>query len=177
MSTENQQQKTEEQMQAEKQLDFAIPDEVQNQGEVITEVTPIVSNDAAQNGLYGLLSLLPIGLNIIGLPRTASVWNDGNCKAVSAAFIPVFRKYEWGQKAITFLETGGGMEEIALMVTLAPLAIGTYSEYRQETANKIEYKKDAENDAKAGAADAPPLGGVHSADTPLGSTFKFASEM
>ncbi len=177
MSEENQQQKTEEQMQAEQHLDFAIPDEVQGQAEVLTEVTPIVNNDAAQNGLYGLLSLLPIGLNIIGLPRTASVWNDGNCKAVSAAFIPVFRKYEWGQKAITFLETGGGMEEIALLVTLAPLAIGTYSEYRQETANKIEHKKDAENDAKAGAVDAPPLGGVHSAGTPLGSTFKFASEM
>jgi len=177
MTTENQTQKTEEQIQAERQLDFAIPDEVQSQEEAVTEVAPIYNNDAAQNGLYGLLSLLPIGLNIIGLPRTASVWNDGNCKAVSEAFIPVLRKYQWGQKAITFLETGGGMEEIALMVTLAPLAIGTYSEYRQETANKIEHKKDAENDAKAGAADAPPLGGVNSADTPLGSTFKFASEM
>jgi len=177
MTTENQPQKTEEQIQAEKQLDFAIPDEVQGQEEYVTEVTPIYNNDAAQNGLYGLLSLLPIGLNIIGLPRTASVWNDGNCKAVSEAFIPVLRKYQWGQKAITFLETGGGMEEIALVVTLAPLAIGTYSEYRQETANKIEHKKDADNDEKAGAVDAAPLGGFHSADTPLGSKFKFASEM
>jgi len=168
MSNENQATKTEEQMQAEAQLDFAIPDETQAQAEVIINKAPIYDNDAAQTGLYGLLSLLPIGLNIIGLPRTAHVWSDNNCKAVSTAFVPVLRKYVWGQKVIEFLETGGGMEEIALVATLAPLAIITYNEYRQETANHKEAEKDAKNDADND--------GVQSADTPLGSTFKFESE-
>jgi len=168
MENENQATKTDEQIQAEAQLDFAIPDETKAQQEVISNQTPIYDNDAAQNGLYGLLSLLPIGLDLIGLPRTAHVWSDKNCKAVSTAFVPVLRKYVWGQKVITFLETGGGMEEIALVATLAPLAIITYNEYKQETANHKEAEKDAKNDA---AND-----GVQSADTPLGSTFRFASE-
>ncbi len=168
MSNENQATKTDEQIQAEAQLDFAIPDETQAQQEVMSNQTPIYDNDAAQNGLYGLLGLLPIGLNLIGLPRTAHVWSDNNCKAVSTAFVPVLRKYAWGQKVITFLETGGGMEELALVATLAPLAIATYSEYSQETANQKEAEKDAKNDA---AND-----GVQSADTPLNSTFKFEAD-
>ena len=144
-----------EQLQAEKELDFHIPDEGAQGSENGQTETPEHDENKAQTGLYGLLSLIPIGLNIAGLPRTAAVWGDDACRNVSAAFIPVFRKYAWGQNVIVFLEGGGGMEEIALAAFLAPLAISTYTEYSQETENQRQAQREAEKEVTEAASNEP----------------------
>lgn len=119
-----------EQVQAENNLDLAIPDNEQEQATENPQPPPI-SN--AVDAFYGLLSLLPIGLTIAGLKHTAAAWSDDNCRAIARASIPVLQKYTFGQKFIAFLETGGGVEEIALGVVLAPVAIATYQGYQLDT--------------------------------------------
>lgn len=119
-----------EQVQAENNLDLAIPDLEQEQTTQNAAAPPIAD---AVEAFYGLLSLLPIGLTIAGLKHTAQAWSDDNCRAIARAAIPVLQKYTFGQKFIAFLETGGGVEEIALGVVLAPVAIATYQGYLLDT--------------------------------------------
>lgn len=112
--------KSEEQIQARANLDALIP-------ELQIEQEPPPSNASAEDSLYGLLSLLPIGLGFAGLKNTAAVWNDGTCRGVSAAVLPVLRKYAWGGKIINFLETGAGIEEMALFAVMMPVGLATYN--------------------------------------------------
>ena len=89
----------------------------------LNEAPPIAN---AIDSLYGLLSLVPIGLSFAGMKNTAAVWADSTCHGLAAACVPVFRKYAWGQKIIVFLETGGGVEELALMAVVMPIGLATY---------------------------------------------------
>ncbi len=146
-------QKSIEQIQAEQELNLHIPNEGAESNGQAQNNEPKYDDNKAQTGLYGLLSLIPIGLNIAGLPRTASVWGDDACRSVSAAFIPVFRKYAWGQNVIVFLEGGGGMEELALAAVLAPFVVATYTEYSQETENQRQASK--EKEVKEAASNEP----------------------
>lgn len=135
--------KTFEQLQAEQNLDSAIPD---NEAPLGGEGQQNAPSENAETALYGLLSLLPIGLALSGLKNTAQVWSDDVCMGVSRAFVPVLRKYTFGQKFIAFLETGGGVEEIALGVVLAPVAIATYQAYLIDTKPVEKEVKDAETE-------------------------------
>lgn len=127
-------QKTSEQMQAEASLNAAIP-ELQDET-VKKEDTQATAN--AVDSLYGLLSLLPIGLTFAGMKNTANVWTDNACKGLSSACVPVFRKYAWGQRIIVFLETGGGIEELALMAVIMPLGLATYKAIELDTIKPID---------------------------------------
>lgn len=134
--------KTVEQIQAEKNLDNAIPDFL------LEDKTESEPNDApiadAVESLYGLLSLIPIGCNITGYKNVANVWTDEACRGVASASIPVFRKYAWGVKIIDFLETGAGVEELALGAILFPLGMATYGAYQLDTAKAEKEVKAAE---------------------------------
>lgn len=117
-----------EQVQAENQLDNVIPDT----NEQAAQIEPTLSSNAADN-LFGLFCLMPIALQFSGLKNTASVWDEKNCRGLSEACIPVFRKYAWGGKIINFLETGAGIEEMALFAVCMPLAIATHSAFKKDT--------------------------------------------
>lgn len=125
--------KTPEQIQAEQNLDFAIPDiefEQGAQGAQGAQSEPIAD---ATESLYGMLSLIPIGCKFTGYSNIAAVWNESACRGVSSACIPVFRKYAWGAKIINFLETGAGVEELALGAVLLPIGLATYGAYQLDT--------------------------------------------
>ena len=118
-----------EQIQARANLHAIIPD-LTNDNEKIASDEPIAS---AVDSLYGLLSLVPIGLSFAGLKNTANVWSESTCQGLANACVPVFRKYAWGQKIIVFLETGGGVEELALMAVVMPIGLATYKAYSADT--------------------------------------------
>lgn len=117
-----------EQIQAESHLDAAIPDA----NDSTAQIEQPVSTNATDN-LFGLLCLVPIALQFSGLKNTAAVWDEKNCRGLSEACIPVFRKYAWGGKIINFLETGAGIEEMALAAVCMPLAIATHSAFKKDT--------------------------------------------
>ena len=122
----------EEQLQARANLDTIIPDTVAlDEAEAEAEAAPAAAS--AVDSLYGLLSLVPIGLSFAGLKNTANVWSESTCQGLANACVPVFRKYAWGQKIIVFLETGGGIEELALMAVVMPIGLATYKAYSADT--------------------------------------------
>lgn len=123
--------KSAEQIQAENNLNDAIHENEPNEGAENDQQGH--SNDARDN-LYGLLSLVPIGLSFSGLKRTAVVWDDKACQGIATAAMPVLRKYAWGARIINFLETGAGIEEMALAAALFPLGMATIKAYKQDTA-------------------------------------------
>lgn len=136
--------KTPEQIQAEQNLDFAIPDiefEQGAQGAQGAQSGPIA--DAAES-LYGMLSLIAIGCKFTGYSNIAAVWNENTCRGVSSACIPVFRKYAWGARIINFLETGAGVEELALGAVLLPIGLATYGAYQLDTKHRETEVQQAE---------------------------------
>lgn len=124
--------KSTEQIQAEAHLDAAMPDL-----EKSAQADPPLSKNATDN-LFGLLCLVPIGLQFSGLKNTAEVWNERNCRGLSEACIPVLRKYAWGAKIINFLETGAGIEEMALAAVCMPLALATHAAYKIDTVKQVQ---------------------------------------
>ncbi|MES2637414.1 MAG: hypothetical protein V4605_08830 [Pseudomonadota bacterium] len=117
-----------EQMAADARLNEAIPDLHNEQKH---DEAPPVAN--AIDSLYGLLSLVPIGLSFAGLKHTAHVWSESTCQGLANACVPVFRKYAWGQKIINFLETGAGVEELALCAVAMPIGLATYKAIERDT--------------------------------------------
>lgn len=116
-----------EQIQARANLDAIIPE---LPSETLEAPEPAAN---AVDSLYGLFSLLPIGLNFAGMKKTAEVWADSTCHGLAAACVPVFRKYAWGHKIINFLETGAGVEEMALFAVAMPIGMATFKAVQQDT--------------------------------------------
>lgn len=126
-------------------------------------------NQSAEENLFGLLSMVPIGLNFGGYTNTAKVWGSDACRGLASACIPVFQKYSWGQKIINFLQTGAGVEEMALAAAAFPLAMATMGAVE---ADKSEKQKRLQEDVRG---DLVTADGVHDAGTEKGSTFKYAN--
>lgn len=95
----------------------------------------------AEQSLEGLLMLVPIGFNAAGYSNAAAVWSDSARKTLAQAAIPVFRKYPWGQKIIAFLESGSGVEEMALAFTAYQLGMGTMQAMARDKAAAAEKKR------------------------------------
>jgi len=119
-------------------LDSLIPDEAAAAGSDSPSVTV---TDNAEENLFGLLQLVPIGLNFAGSPKAAGVWSADACRGLSSACVPVFRKYGWGQRIIEFLNTGAGVEEMALAAVAFPIGLATYNGFMMDkAAQKTEQK-------------------------------------
>lgn len=161
MTTENE--KSAEQIASENNLDMAIQEEPTEQAGENQQSENQQAGESAETGLYGLLSIVPLGLGLAGLKNTAAVWSDDVIRQISAAAVPVLRKYTFGQKIITFLETGGGTEEFILLMSLAPVTLATVSAYKLDT-------KPVEKEVKGEEVQTE---GKQSAETPLNSTFEF----
>lgn len=146
-------------------LHAIIGEDVQTDAQ-INEAEAVSAN--AEENLYGLLSMVPIGLNFGGYSNTAKVWGSDACRGLSSALLPVLRKYTWGQKIINFLETGAGVEEMALAAAAFPLAMATMGAVQ---ADKAEKQKRLQEDMRGDLVSAD---GVHDVGTEKGSTFKYA---
>lgn len=134
--------KTEEQLASEAMLNQSILEDEVGGGDSGGAQGAIPENTAG-DALYGIISLVPMILTVSGLKNAAGVWSDGVCRGISDATIPVLRKYTFGQKIITFLETGGGIEEFGLVMALAPVVLATAKAYQLDVAekNKAEEKE------------------------------------
>lgn len=158
---------TDEQKQSEAFLNSMISDE--NQGAASGgvgdggQVANVVPADTVGN-LAGLLTLIGLGFEFKGYSRAASVWSDDACNALAAKLVPVFAKYSWGQRLINFLNTGGGVEELALFPVAVAMISATYNAYLADS--QAEKPVTGTDDMKAGQ--------VYEAGSPLGSTFKAA---
>lgn len=129
-----------EKLAASASLDALIPDLAPPVAAAPAE--PLISD--ATKTLEGLLSLLPVGLGVAGLKNTAAVWTAESCKIIAERTIPVLKKYVLGQKIINFLETGSGIEEVALATALVPIGLASYRGYQLDLAAS-EAVKNAEN--------------------------------
>lgn len=157
--------KSAEQLASEHNLNLSIEDDEQTQSGQGEQNAQYQTSENAQKALGGLLTVIPMGLSVMGLKNTAAVWSNDVINGVSSALMPVLRKYTFGQKFLAYLETGGGVEEFALMIALAPVALATVNAYQLDT-------KPIENEV---SGEEIKTDGKQSADTPLGSTFKFES--
>lgn len=106
---------------------------------------PQVAPDVA---LAGMLTVVGMAAGIVGMPRLAARWNQDACKAVADAAVPVLAKYPWGQRFLTFLTTGAGIEEINLVMVAGPLVVASAADIRADLA-KPEPKQEAEPAAPA----------------------------
>ena len=77
---------------------------------------------------------LPHVLNFAGLKNTAAVWNEETCKGLADRAVPVLRKYPWGGRIISFLETGAGVEEVALGLFVLPVGLATAKAWQADAA-------------------------------------------
>lgn len=84
--------------------------------------------------LAGLLTVAGMAASVGGMHRTAAVWSPDACRALADKAVPVMRKYAWGLKVLEFLETGAGVEEIALFAVAAPLVMATAGAVRADLA-------------------------------------------
>jgi hypothetical protein len=140
--------KSAEQLASEQNLNMHIDEQGEQEAQRENEAN-YQGAENAENALYGLISIMPIGLSIAGLKNSAAVWSDDVCKQVSRAALPVLRKYTFGQKIIAFLETGGGIEEFALVMALTPVIMATAGAYKLDMVQHEKEVKEAENEPAA----------------------------
>lgn len=141
----DQKQGTETEMSAEQAADLArLQDMVgteQTPGteQVEPEPVPAVSAEQSMAGLLGMIGFA----GPLGFPRLAAVWRQEACEAVADRAIPVFRKYAWGQRVIDFLETGSGVEEMALAMVAVPMVLASVQAVQADMAPEPEPEKGA----------------------------------
>ncbi|MBL8506369.1 MAG: hypothetical protein JNJ51_08430 [Methylobacillus glycogenes] len=134
--------KTEEQIASENQL-LALADQEQPAAE--PQASEAGQGQAgqvefsAEQSLIGLLQIGHLALLAGGMKNTAKVWDADGCSAFAGAVVPVLRKYPWGGKVLAFLETGAGVEEMALFAVVAPLTMATVGAVQQD---KAEMRKE-----------------------------------
>lgn len=111
--------------------DFQAVQENENpaiEGQAITD--PVES-------LAGLFGMIGMAFGFAGYKRVSAVWsNDGNNHALAYSTVPVLQKYAWGQKVINVLSGKVPVEELALLMAVAPFAVGTYVAIKQDAAEK-----------------------------------------
>lgn len=146
--------KTVEQLASEAALDAAIP-EIQNDVEI--PVSPANGPEMVTDTANNLAQFLNFGSLMLGaakFEKVAAVWNPTDNKRLADAAIPVLRKSAWGLKFIEFLDGKSGVEELALLMVAAPMAIGTYKAVQDdlEAMKPKQAAKDPEQNTEEAAA-------------------------
>lgn len=101
----------------------AAPASFEPVAEVAAEPAPMPVDPA--ESLAGFLAVVGIAAGYAGFPKTASIWNPQTCKGLADKAVPVLVKYPWGARLLDFLQTGAGVEELALLAYAAPLVLAT----------------------------------------------------
>ncbi|ABE49097.1 hypothetical protein [Methylobacillus flagellatus] len=138
--------KTPEQIASETQLEMLADEPVQETAEPGQEAGPVPQISAEQS-LAGLLQIGHLALLAGGMRNTAAVWNQDSCNAFAGAAVPVLRKYPWGGRVLAFLESGAGVEEMALFAVAMPLTMATVNAVQQDL-KKPEPEKEPEKPAE-----------------------------
>jgi hypothetical protein len=96
------------------------------------------------NPVDALAGFLTIGGTVagwVGYRRVSGVWAEETCRGVAEKAVPVLQKSAWGSRLLEFLDTGAGVEEIALAMYLAPVVLATVAAAKADTAERVEPKK------------------------------------
>lgn len=96
--------------------------------------------------LAGFLTIAGMGAGFVGYRQVAELWSPETCRGVAEKAVPVLVKYPWGARALEFLTTGAGVEEIALAMYLAPLAIATAKAAAADTAAHEQARRTPEKE-------------------------------
>ncbi len=117
-------------------------------GETEAEPGPAVSSEES---LAGLLVVGGMAAGMMGYKRVAAIWNEPACRGFSDRACPVLRKYSWGMRVLDFLDTGAGVEEMALLMYAAPLVLATMAAAKEDAADMrpAEPEKQAEPEKPA----------------------------
>ncbi|HEY1022552.1 MAG TPA: hypothetical protein VGE06_09600 [Flavisolibacter sp.] len=141
---ENQEQKTAEELQAEAHLLTVVPDTETDQGAAGQSAAGVVTDPA--ESLAGLLGMVGFLVGASGLKNLGAVWSDTERNnAIAGATVPVLRKYAFGQRVLDFLSGQTPVEELTLVMALAPVVMSSVGAYRADVA-----EKKAANDESAG---------------------------
>lgn len=70
--------------------------------------------------LAGILEIFSAMADATGYRKTAQVWNAETRQRVSVRTVPVLQKTEFGRKVMAFINSGLGLEEMALAAVLFP---------------------------------------------------------
>jgi hypothetical protein len=100
--------------------------------------------------LAGLFTVAGYMAGSLGYRRVGELWGPETCRGLSEKMVPVLRKYSWGQRALEFLETGAGVEEIALGMVAVPLVLATLQAARADEAERAARHRRAESVPDAG---------------------------
>ncbi len=99
---------------------------------IAAEPAAAVPAIAPEESLAGLLTVMGYGAGYAGFPTAAALWTPDTCRALADKAVPVMVKYAWGQRFLAFLQSGAGVEEIALFATAAPLVLATVKAVRAD---------------------------------------------
>lgn len=97
--------------------------------------------------LAGLLSLVGVAADMAKLDRTAAIWSPETCNGMASRAVPVLVKYPWGQKFLDFLNTGAGVEAIALAMYAVPVLLATRAALAEDMKPAAKPEPDARDTA------------------------------
>lgn len=89
---------------------------------------------SAGESLAGVFNIAGMLAGMAGMPSVAKIWTPDAARGLSEKTLPVLQKYTWGRRIIEFIETGAGVEELALMVYAVPLVMNTVAAARADLA-------------------------------------------
>jgi hypothetical protein len=92
----------------------------------------------------GLLTVAGMGAGWFGYRRVSEVWGPESCRAVAEKAVPVLQKYPWGIAALDFLQTGAGVDEIALGMCILPMVIATMDAARADDEERAKKRREPE---------------------------------
>lgn len=112
--------------------------------------TPQMSDEEL---IADFLGLVPVSAEMAGMQKTAAIWNDRTRRQVADRAVKVMRKYAWGAAMLERMRNGGYVDEIALVITIWPIAKATITTARGEIMEiKNRAKKDSEGSAEPASA-------------------------
>ncbi len=144
-----------EAMNPEQAADLARLEAMAAEGEPIAggaENEPSAAQVDLVEALAGAFTVGAMMAGAMGYRRAAELWAPPVCRGLAEKAVPVLQKYPWGQRVLEFLNTGAGVEEVALAFYLMPLAIATRAAVKAdeaELAAKAKAKPEAEADDSA----------------------------
>lgn len=94
--------------------------------------------------LAGFLTVAGIAAGYAGFPKTAAIWKQETCRGLAEKTVPVMVKYPWGVRLLDFLQTGAGVEELALLAYAAPLLLATRAAVVEDMKPTIPAAKEPE---------------------------------
>jgi hypothetical protein len=111
-----------------------------------TETGPDIPPVDPVESLAGFFTIGAAVFSAVGYENAAAVWRPEVCRGLAEKTVPVLVKYPWGQRAIEFLTTGAGVEEIALAMYAAPVVLATWHGAKKDMKPKAKPEAEAETE-------------------------------